>query len=254
MSSVAFRTATAAASRASSAEARAWIKERREELKRRYFRRPDPHRTLAAHAAFVDQLLQRLWSESIADREVALVAVGGYGRGALFPHSDVDVLVLLPDGRQPDAPIERFIGALWDSGLEPGHSVRTVSECVEEAAKDVTVDTSLMESRLIAGDPALLEDLNARLRKRRNVREFFEAKFREQKRRHERFQEAAYNLEPNIKESPGGLRDLQMVLWLARAAGLGQSWKELADEELITPREAAAIALNEGGLADLMLR
>src|ERR1700682_2720606 len=254
MSSVAFRTATAAASRASSAEARAWIKERREELKRRYFRRPDPHRTLAAHAAFVDQLLQRLWSESIADREVALVAVGCYGRGAPFPHSDVDVLGLLPDGRQPDASIERFIGALWDSGLEPGHSVRSVSESVEEAAKDVTVDTSLMESRVIAGDPALLEELNARLRKRRNVREFFEAKFREQKRRHERFQEAAYNLEPNIKESPGGLRDLQMVLWLARAAGLGQSWKELADEELITPREAAAIALNEGGLADLMLR
>src|ERR1700694_2014031 len=169
MSSVALRTQAAAASRASSAEARAWINERREELKRRYFRRPDPHRTLAAHAAFVDPLLQRLWSESIADREVALAAVGGYGRGALFPHSDVDVLVLFPDGRQPDASIERFIGALWDSGLEPGHSVRTVSECVEEAAKDVTVDTSLMESRLIAGNPRLLADPGARLGPRRPV-------------------------------------------------------------------------------------
>src|SRR6202171_3981269 len=254
MSSVALRTQAAAASRASSAEARAWINKRREELKRRYFRRPDPHRTLAAHAAFVDQLLQRLWSESIADREVALVAVGGYGRGALYPHSDVDVLVLLPDGRQPDAAIERFIGALWDCGLEPGHSVRTIAECVEEAAKDVTVDTSLMEARLIAGDRTLLEDLDQRLRARRNVRDFFEAKIREQKRRHDRFQEAAYNLEPNIKESPGGLRDLQMVLWLARAAGLGQSWKELAEEEIITPHEAAAIALNERVLQDLRIR
>src|ERR1700682_311549 len=243
MSSVAFRTATAAASRASSAEARAWIKERREELKRRYFRRPDPHRTLAAHAAFVDQLLQRLWSESIADREVALVAVGCYGRGAPFPHSDVDVLVLLPDGRQPDASIERFIGALWDSGLEPGHSVRTIAESVEEAAKDVPVDTSLMESRLVAGNAALLDDLNGRLRERRDVHDFFEAKFREQKRRHERFQEAAYNLEPNIKESPGGLRALPMALWLARAAGLGQSWKELAEQGLITAHEAAAIGI-----------
>ena len=202
----------------------------------------------------MDELLQTLWHATIDDPQIALVAVGGYGRGALYPHSDVDVLVLLPDGRQPDAAIERFIGALWDSGLEPGHSVRTVAESVEEATKDVTVDTSLMESRLIAGNPALLEDLGERLRKRRDVRNFFEAKFREQKRRHERFQEAAYNLEPNIKESPGGLRDLQMVLWLARSADLGQSWKELAEQELITPHEAAAIAINERVLQDLRIR
>jgi [protein-PII] uridylyltransferase len=238
----------------SAAETRALIKARREDLKRKYFRRPDPQRTLAAHAEFVDELLQRLWRDTVHDSEAALVAVGGYGRGALFPHSDVDVLVLLPDGRQPDAAIERFIGALWDSGLEPGHSVRTVSESVEEAAKDVTVDTSLMESRLIAGNAALLADMEARLRARRNDRVFFEAKIQEQKRRHERFQEAAYNLEPNIKESPGGLRDLQMVLWLARAAGLGQSWKELAEQDLITPHEAAAIAMNERVLQDLRIR
>jgi [protein-PII] uridylyltransferase len=236
------------------AETRAWIKTSREELMRRYLRRPDPARTLAAHAAFVDQVLQRLWKETISDRDIALIAVGGYGRGALFPHSDVDVLVLLPDGRRPDAAIERFIGALWDAGLEPGHSVRTVSESVEEAAKDVTVDTSLIEARLVAGNPALLVDLDERLRALRNVRDFFEAKFREQKRRHDRFQEAAYNLEPNIKESPGGLRDLQMVLWLARAAGLGQSWKALAQEGIITAREAAAIAANERVLQDLRIR
>ncbi len=233
---------------------RAWIKAHREELKARYYRRPDPHRTLAAHAAAVDQLLQRLWAEHITDPAVALVAVGGYGRGALFPHSDVDVLVLLPDARTPDASIERFVGALWDSGLEPGHSVRTVGECVEEAAKDVSVDTSLLEARLVAGDARLLEALEVRLRARRNIREFFEAKFREQKARHDRFQEAAYNLEPNIKESPGGLRDLQMVLWLARAAGLGTSWKALAEEELITGREAAAIAAHERVLQDLRIR
>jgi [protein-PII] uridylyltransferase len=251
---VATRSRERSTSLDSSADLRASIKARREELKRRYLRRVDPQRTLAAHAEFVDELLQKLWQSTVDDREAALVAVGGYGRGALFPHSDVDVVVLMPDGRQPDASIERFIGALWDSGLEPGHSVRSVAESVEEAAKDVTVDTSLMESRLIAGNPALLEELNARLRKRRNVREFFEAKFQEQKRRHERFQEAAYNLEPNIKESPGGLRDLQMVLWLARAAGLGESWKELADQGLITPHEAAAIALNERVLQDLRIR
>ncbi len=254
MSTVAPRTPPAATPNAPASETRAWIKERREELERRYLRRPDPKRTLEAHAALVDQILQRMWSDSLGDRGIALVAVGGYGRGALYPNSDVDVLVLLPDARAPDSAIERFIGALWDSGLEPGHSVRTVAECVEEAAKDVTVDTSLMESRLVAGDAALLADLDGRLRQRRPVRDFFEAKLKEQKRRHDRFQEAAYNLEPNIKESPGGLRDLQMVLWLARAADLGRSWKELAEQDLITPREAAAIALNERVLQDLRIR
>src|SRR5258706_1338148 len=240
--------------RVAAANTRAWIRAKREELKRRYFLRPDAQRTLVAHAQSVDEFLQELWRECIDDKSLALVAVGGYGRGALYPHSDVDVLVLMPDGRQPDGAIERFIGKLWDSGLEPGHSVRTIAESVEEAAKDVTVDTSLLESRLVAGSAALLAEMEARLRERRNVRDFFDAKFREQKRRHERFQEAAYNLEPNIKESPGGLRDLQMVLWLARAAGLGTSWRELADEGLITPHEAAAIAINERVLQDLRIR
>jgi [protein-PII] uridylyltransferase len=230
------------------------VKAQREDLKQKYFRRPDPQRTLAAHAAVVDQVLQQLWRETVDDSALSLVAVGGYGRGALFPHSDVDVLVLLPDGRAPGPSVEAFIGRLWDSGLEPGHSVRTVSECVEEAAKDVTVDTSLLESRLIAGSETLLDEMRERLRHKRDVRAFFEAKFREQKRRHDRFQEAAYNLEPNIKESPGGLRDLQMVLWLARAASLGTSWKELADQEIVTPHEAAAIATNERVLQDLRIR
>jgi [protein-PII] uridylyltransferase len=146
------------------------------------------------------------------------------------------------------------VGALWDSGLEPGHSVRTIAECVDEARKDVTVDTSLLESRFIAGNPDLLANLSARLAAQRNLREYFEAKFREQKRRHERFMDAAYNLEPNIKESPGGLRDLQMVLWLSRAAGIGSSWRELAEAGIITPAEAYDIAANERVLEDLRIR
>ncbi len=236
------------------ADARRWLKARREELRTRYLRRPDPQRSLAAHAALVDALLARLWAECMRDPQVALVAVGGYGRGMLFPHSDVDLLVLLPDGRAPDGDIERFVGLLWDCGLEPGNSVRTVTECLEEAAKDVTVDTSLLESRLVAGNPGLMAELERRLAGRRDVREFFRAKVEEQRKRHDRFQEAAYNLEPNIKESPGGLRDLQTVLWLARAAGIGRSWAELARQGIITPREAAGIARNERILQDLRLR
>jgi len=235
-------------------ELRAWLKARREELRATYFKRPDPQANLAEQAQIVDTALAELWTRTVDDPGIALVAVGGYGRGALYPASDVDVLVLLPDGRKPDPSIERFIHALWDLGLEPGHSVRTVSECEEEAAKDVTVDTSLLESRLVAGDIALMLEFDARLRQRREVRKFFDAKFREQKRRHERFQEAAYNLEPNVKESPGGLRDLQMVIWLARAAGFGTSWKALADRSLITRQEATAIGVNERVLQDLRIR
>ena len=252
MSTVAVPTRPAAP--AAAVELRSWLKARREESKAEYLKRPDPTRILAETAAQVDDALARLWSRSVDEPNAALVAVGGYGRGALFPHSDVDILVLLPDGQKPGASIERFIHSLWDLGLEPGHSVRSVSECVEEAAKDVTVDTSLLEARLVAGDPALMLELDARLRARRDVRAFFDAKFREQKRRHERFMDAAYNLEPNIKESPGGLRDLQMVIWLARAAGFGMSWKALADRALITPAEAAGITLNERILQDLRIR
>ncbi|APV52122.1 [protein-PII] uridylyltransferase [Betaproteobacteria bacterium GR16-43] len=233
---------------------RTWLKERRDTLRARYLRRPEPARMLATHAAYVDELLQSLWAETVDDPAITLVAVGGYGRGLLFPHSDVDVLILLPDGHVAGAKIERFVGLLWDCGLEPGHSVRTVAECLEEAAKDVTVDTSLLESRFVAGNPTLMEELFTRLAKQRNVRDFFEAKIKEQMRRYERFQDAAYNLEPNIKESPGGLRDLHVVLWLSRAAGLGHSWKDLAAHGIITPREAGAIAKNERVLEDLRIR
>jgi [protein-PII] uridylyltransferase len=251
---VSTRPAARAPARGDASELRAWLRERREALKARYYKRSDPHATLAAHAAFVDQLLQRLWQAQVNDPTIALVGVGGYGRGLLFPHSDVDVLILLPDGHAPGAAIEGFVSALWDCGLDLGHSVRTVDECLEEAAKDLTVDTSLLESRRVAGNSALLAALDQRLRARRNVREYFEGKFREQKRRHERFMDAAYNLEPNIKESPGGLRDLQMVLWLARAAGIGTSWRELADAGIITPAEAYDIVNTERVLEDLRIR
>jgi [protein-PII] uridylyltransferase len=247
-------TALAAPRGRDPADARRWLKARREELRDRYLRRPEPQRLLAAHAALVDGLLARLWAECIRDPSIALVAVGGYGRGMLFPHSDVDLLVLLPDGGTPEGDVERFVGLLWDCGLEPGTSVRTLAECVEEAGKDVTVDTSLLEARLVAGNTTLMAGLEERLARRRDVREFFRAKVDEQRKRHDRFQEAAYNLEPNIKESPGGLRDLQTVLWLARAAGLGRSWAELARQDIITVREAAAIASNERVLQDLRLR
>ena len=177
-------------------------------------------------------------------RALALVAVGGYGRGQLFPHSDVDVLVLLPAGLDapPSDAIERFLLNLWDVGLEVGHAVRTVDDCVGEMGGDVTVSTSLLEHRLLAGSRRLYATFRERFEAALDPRVFYEAKLLEQQQRHLKHHDAAYNLEPNVKESPGGLRDLQTVVWIARAAGLGRTWRELASHGLVTRREARAVS------------
>ena len=236
------------------AEAKRWLRAQRTAIAADYLARPDARRCLAAYSAAVDAILAKLWSAAMGSRGGALVAVGGYGRGALFPHSDVDLLILRPEGDAPDPGTEAFVGMLWDCGIEPGTSVRSVSECVEEAAKDITVDTSLLEMRRVAGNARLAAELARQLQRRRDPKAFFTAKAEEQQRRHERFQEAAYNLEPNIKESPGGLRDLQTVLWVSRAAGLGESWGALAASAVITPDDARSVARAQRVLQDLRLR
>ena len=162
----------------------------------------------------------RVWRECAdAGRECALLAVGGYGRGTLFPYSDVDVLMLLPDAVDDDArdEVSDLVGQLWDIGLELGHSVRTVDECIAKAAQDMTVQTNLLEARRVAGSRTLYRAVRARaIQQALDPRAFFEAKLLEQQQRHDRFNDTAYNLEPNIKESPGGLRDLTNILWIAR--------------------------------------
>ncbi|MGZ5848728.1 MAG: [protein-PII] uridylyltransferase family protein, partial [Ramlibacter sp.] len=179
-------------------------------------------RRLARH---VDTALRQLWQDAGFPPGFALVAVGGYGRGELFPHSDVDVLVLLPDGVQADDDaalkqrLEAFIGGCWDTGLEIGSSVRTVDECMAQAAADVTVRTSLLESRLLAGSATLYRRFDQRFHDQLDPQAFFIAKTLEMRQRHTKFENTPYALEPNCKESPGGLRDLQVVLWVANAAG-----------------------------------
>ena len=198
-----------------------------------------------------DATLRTLWLESGFAEPFALVAVGGYGREELFPHSDVDVLLLLPDDQSPDSDaqlksrIETFIGNCWDAGLEIGSSVRTVSECLAEAAKDVTVQTSLLESRLIVGDARLFNHFMARFTANMDAKAFFVAKTLEMRQRHNKFENTPYSLEPNCKESPGGLRDLQIILWVAKAAGFGNHWDELARNGLATAFEVKQIKRNE---------
>jgi len=218
--------------------------------------RADTARSLKQHCLLVDTLLCNLWRDSAISQEICLVAVGGYGRGELFPYSDIDLLILLPEAHTAaqDQSVERLIGLLWDIGLAVGHSVRTLQECMTEAEKDVTVQTNLLEARHLTGDITLFSSMREQLAVNLNPEKFFQAKILEQSHRHARFNDTAYNLEPNIKESPGGLRDLQSVLWISQGAGLGSSWSTLAHNGLITTGEARQIRRHERVLQMLRIR
>jgi [protein-PII] uridylyltransferase len=208
-------------------------------------------RQLASRA---DLLLKDLWQRAGLAEPMALVAVGGFGRRELFPHSDVDVLVLLPEGQaldeQPELKlrIEGFIGSCWDAGLEIGSSVRTLPECISEAAKDVTVQTALLEARLITGSRKLYTDFHSQFFATIDANAFFVAKTLEMHQRHSKYEDTPYALEPNCKESPGGLRDLQVILWVTKAAGLGGDWGALAKAGLATAFEVKQIKHNEAVL------
>jgi [protein-PII] uridylyltransferase len=208
-------------------------------------------KTLTRH---VDATLTLLWAQCAMPARAALLAVGGYGRGELLPYSDVDVLLLLPDdaelhvGSVLKTTIEAFITACWDIGLEIGSSVRTVAECVHEARSDQTVQTALLESRLICGARKLHASFQRKTAALMDAKAFLRAKSLEMQQRHTKYEDTPYALEPNCKESPGGLRDLQVVLWVARAAGLGRTWSELAANGLITPFEVKQLQRNEGSL------
>ncbi|MEJ1959707.1 MAG: nucleotidyltransferase domain-containing protein [Nitrosomonadales bacterium] len=214
-----------------------------------------PRRHLRAHANLVDDHLRIAWQLLSLPPGLALVAVGGYGRNELYPHSDIDLLILLP--QQPDTALQYqlqdLIGMLWDIGLEVGHSIRTIDDCMTESA-DVTVLTTLLDSRLVAGNHVLFRELRDRVTRHLSHRDFYLAKAREQQNRHARFLDTDFNLEPNIKESPGGLRDLQTALWISRASGFGNSWGKLAMAGLITSQEARAVARHEALLQTLRIR
>ena len=215
---------------------------------------PAASRLIKALTRHVDATLAQLWTDCGMPASTALVAVGGFGRGELLPHSDVDVLLLLPDeatleaGSPLKSTIEAFITACWDIGLEVGSSVRTVAECVLEARADQTVQTALLESRLVCGSRKLAQSFQRETAALMDAKAFLRAKTLEMHQRHTKYEDTPYALEPNCKESPGGLRDLQVVMWVARAAGLGRNWAELAANGLITPFEVKQLQRNEGTL------
>ena len=198
-------------------------------------------------AALVDALVTRAWRlhAGTAAESLALVAVGGYGRGELLPCSDVDVMILLPQGENPGwtAPLERFLTFLWDIGLETGHSVRTIDDCRQEALADLGVATTLFEARILAGSSELFDAMRRALAPDRmwSSRDFFDAKLREQAERHHRFHDTAHNLEPNVKQGPGGLRDLQTIAWVAKRHFGAETLDGLAAHGFIEARELAQL-------------
>ncbi|MDG4598018.1 MAG: [protein-PII] uridylyltransferase [Candidatus Contendobacter sp.] len=201
------------------------------------------HELVPARARLMDELLLRAWSRffEVDAPDLALVAVGGYGRGELHPGSDVDIMILLGDqtlDTRRDG-LESFLTFLWDIGLDVGHSVRTVEDCVHEGAADITVATSLMEARQLTGSTTLFERMRAVTGPDRIWPDaaFFESKRRERQQRCHKYHETAFNLEPNIKEGPGGLRDLQMIGWVAKRHFGANTLDELVDHGFLSPRE-----------------
>ena len=215
-----------------------------------------PEKLLRALRQSVDTVLTEAWHGAGLPSASALVGVGGYGRGELFPASDVDLLILLsePADAATCGKLEELVQLLWDLGLEIGSSIRTVDECMTESRADITVQTGLLEARLVTGDAQLFEQLQRRYREALDPQAFFQAKTAEMRLRHAKYEDTAFSLEPNCKESPGGLRDLQVILWVAKAAGLASSWSQLALRGLITPVEARALMEKEYALKDIRVR
>jgi [protein-PII] uridylyltransferase len=220
------------------------VLERGAELLRERFMADDPIEALVRdRAALVDLVLKTAWVRHTGKYAVdlALIAVGGYGRGELHPSSDIDIMVLLPksesDDWQPD--IERFLTYLWDIGLEVGHSVRSIDDCQRESLADISVATTLFEARLLAGPEALFAGMRRALAPDRlwSSQDFFEAKVKEQTERHHRYFDTAYNLEPNVKSSPGGLRDLQTIGWVAKRHFGTDTLDELVAHGFLTREE-----------------
>jgi [protein-PII] uridylyltransferase len=224
-------------------------------LQQDYEAHPQPQRMLHSHAKLIDQYLKLVWDQAEMPDNASLIAVGGYGRMEIFPKSDIDLLILLPE--QPDIELQHrlqsLVGVLWDIGLEIGHSIRTVDDCIAESS-DITVQTNLLEARYIIGNKSLFKKMRTALDELLIPRDFFLAKTLEQQHRHLRFVDIDFNLEPNIKESPGGLRDLQTVLWISRASGLGNTWRDLSNAGLITRGEALSVARHEALLQTLRIR
>ena len=198
-----------------------------------------------AGSFLVDEVLREAWLKFLPEHPqgLALVAVGGYGRGELLPRSDIDLLLLHePAALAPSKPaVEQFLAFLWDMGLEVGSSVRTTADCARGAAGDITIMTTLLEARPLIGDETLFHSMQAALAPEKvwPVAEFYQAKLEEQRKRHAKYDDTGYKLEPNVKESPGGLRDIHTIAWVAKRHFGANTLHELKEKGFLSPQECS---------------
>lgn len=223
---------------------RSYLSRANDALKQHFIEQRYPIEALVCgQAKVVDQLFIHLWHHvsQPLQQPFSLIAVGGYGRGELHPHSDIDILLLhqQPLTEAESATMEQLITLLWDIGLDIGHSVRTLEECRHQAASDVTVMTNLIEARYLCGDKSVLQQLKQSISPDLlwSCPDYFSAKMEEQRRRHKHYNDTAYNLEPNIKEGPGGLRDIQMVGWVAKRHFGADKLSDLVAHQFLTAEE-----------------
>lgn len=214
-----------------------------EGLKELYYQGADVDLIVLGRARLTDRLIRLIYHSLFNDvsQPVALIAVGGYGRGELHPKSDIDLMMLLGETEDDAtrAALEKFLMLLWDIKLEIGHSVRTLEECIDEATRDITVATNIMEARLLAGNEELFNEMKELTGPNHiwDSKAFFQAKLEEQIQRNGKFNDTAYNLEPNIKEGPGGLRDIQMIGWVAKRHFNASSLADLVKEDFLLEDE-----------------
>lgn len=224
------------------------LKQANQQLIERFEKEEPITEIVTDRAWFIDQLLIRAWELKVQSDALSLIAVGGYGRGELHPYSDIDLMIIHPPRLKPEIKtrVADFLRFLWDIGLEVGHSVRTVKDCIREAKTDITVATNLMESRLLTGRKDLFDEMREATGPRKiwPTRTFFESKRNEQINRHQRFNDTDHNLEPNIKEGPGGLRDIQMIGWVAKRHFNVKTLEELIAHGFLTRDEY--LILDEG--------
>ena len=184
-----------------------------------FLKKRDGQSYLDNHSLLIDKALKKLWDGLEFKNSASLIACGGYGRKELFPYSDIDLLILIPKNlnKSLSQKIEQFITLAWDLGLRIGHSVRNINETKREIKKDITVQTNLLESRCLIGDKSLYSEFKKIVNATLIPIHFYKGKIKEQDLRHQKYNQSAYQLEPNIKESPGGLRDLQMIQWIGKS-------------------------------------
>jgi len=228
------------------------LNDAQEKMNERFRNGEDIRKLIYGRAWLIDQLLLQAWNlfDWPNAKHYALIAVGGYGRGELHPRSDVDLLIMLDqiEDNAVQESISGFLTLLWDINLDIGSSVRTIDECYEEAMNDITIATNLIESRPLVGN----EDLHIQMYLRVTSegawsdKEFFIAKVEEQRGRHDKTNDTEYNLEPNLKNSPGGLRDLQTIGWVAKRHFGATYIRDLVDHGFVTESELET--LNKGEL------